>query len=86
MEPPTNQRHEPGDEHGQGNGNHHPRYGGNTQKMVEADINGKKEDNTMEDGAKPQTGVNKTPNLINVIASRTLEIRKLGLKLSRPHQ
>ena len=54
--------------------------------MVEADINDKKEDNTMEDGAKPQTGVNKTPNLINVIASRALEMRKLGLKLSRLHQ
>ena len=64
----------------------HPAKTNPAEKMVEADINNKKQDNTMEDGAKPQTGVNKTPNLINVIASRTLEIRKLGLKLSRLHQ
>ena len=71
----------------------HPANTNPTEKMVEADINDKKQDDTredqkppppppggtskaMEDGAKPQTGVNKTPNPINVISNRTEEKRK----------
>ena len=71
----------------------HPANTNPAEKMVEADINNKKQDDTrkdcqlpppppgdtrkrIEDGTKPQTGVNKTSNPINVISNRTEEKRK----------
>ena len=49
----------------------HPANTNPAEKMVEANINNKKQDDT-----KSQTGVNKTPNPINVISNWTEEKRK----------
>ena len=45
----------------------HPANTNHAEKMVLANIDNKKQDDTMEDGAKPKTGVNKTLDLVNVI-------------------